>query len=404
VLRRLVRASTIVLAATLGACASPPVAGPAVEHGACVPGEHEVAFFEHASFEGRCALLTVGDHVRPQELGLGNDTVSSVRVGAAVRLLACTDRAFGGSCTYLSGAVPSLDVVPLGNDALSSARVEKDPIGCVPQAQQIALYTEREFGGDCYVLGIGDYALPNATGLANDTVSSIRVGPGAQALVCQDGEWGEPCEQLSTDAGDLGPHRIGDNALSSARVLPPGGCVVRGADSRHAPHAPLVAQRCARSYQRILDLLATDSPVTLPIVISFTRLERFTAEVRGRELLIDEERWAPSDLGVLEHELTHVVTRYANTPEWLTEGVADFVRATLDESNGWEGVGCKGAETYEAGYQCAATLLRFAEQSATGAVRRLNQRLRTVPFDGTIDGRPVDALWRECQASLCAGR
>ena len=365
----------------------------------CEPQPDEVVLFEDADHGGRCSALSIGDYVFPEQTGLDNDSASSIRVGDRVRALLCSDRAFGGECSYVDASSPQL----ASNDTLSSIRVERRPPTCSPHTGQVAVYADTGFAGACSVLGIGDFSHSRDLGIENDTISSLRVGPHTQMLVCRDDDWGGPCDRVTRDLADLGGTRTGNDAISSIRVLPGGSdCIVRGADARMAPHAPALEAACARAYPRIVDVLATNAIYEPPLVISFTSLASFTGEARGRDVFIDETRWNPADLAIVDHELTHIVTLYPDAPGWLSEGVADYVRATLD---GWDDYHCRRGETYRTGYGCAAALLRYAERVKPGSVRALHAYLRTESFDDKIAERDVETLWRDCvEDGMCAPR
>jgi|GEM_PF-1358528 len=89
---------------------------------------------------------------------------------------------------------------------------------CQPGAQQIAIYIFSNFGGQCVIRNTGVYSTVEALGLPNDTISSIRVGPGAQVQVCEHVGLAGACTGLAADAADLSAHPIGDNQISSFRV------------------------------------------------------------------------------------------------------------------------------------------------------------------------------------------
>lgn len=347
-----------------------------------------MALFQHAEMRGLCAILRPGEYATAEAMDIDDDAVSSVEVGTNVRLLACTDRAFAGSCEYLE-TTGALDGTLLGNDALSSARIEKRPVGCTPGEGQIALFERANFEGRCSVLGVGDFASSHALGIANDSASSVRVGPNTQALLCGDDAFGEPCAPARGDIAALADN----DSVSSVRVLPDrGACIVRGA-SAGVPVADIEAY-CATSYRRVLDLLATDPVFEGPLVITFAHLATFTGEARGRDLFIDERLWKPSDLGMIDHELAHVVTMYPSAPSWITEGVADYVRGKLTG----EIMQCRAGETFADGYGCGATLLSFIEKKRPGAIKRLHAQLREQPFDKAIAGRDVESWWTACLA------
>lgn len=402
----------VVISLTACGCASTPtirhspqVSTPHVSIG-CVPQRHEASLFMHDGFGGQCVTLGLGDYQFPERTGLPNDSVSSILVGDGSRVLVCRERAFGGACAYFEGPIAELGATSIGNDMLSSLRVERRPDSCIPGPNQIALYSQAAFIGDCSVLGIGDYLDSSEIGIGNDSVSSVRLGSGVQAMLCRHDGFGEPCERAEQDISHLRDHRLGDDAISSVRIVRAGSdCIVRGADERFTPHTMTIEAICAHNYPRIIQLLATDSLFSPPYVISFTRLARYTGEARGRDVYIDEVRWHFSDLGMIDHELTHIVTMYPSAPSWITEGVADYVRAELGGPTGWDDYHCRGNETYRSGYGCAAALFRFAEHRSPGAIRELHARLRTQSFDGYIADSDVDSLWTECLSSgYCAAR
>lgn len=91
---------------------------------------------------------------------------------------------------------------------------------CRPGQGQVALYTFANFGGRCVVQSTGVYSTVPSLGLPNDTISSIRLGLGAQVRVCEHHELGGGCTDLTADAADLSAHAIGDDAVSSYQVTP----------------------------------------------------------------------------------------------------------------------------------------------------------------------------------------
>lgn len=51
---------------------------------ACTPGPNQVAFYEHPNFQGKCAVLGVGRYKNAEEIGIANDSISSVKLGSGV--------------------------------------------------------------------------------------------------------------------------------------------------------------------------------------------------------------------------------------------------------------------------------------------------------------------------------
>lgn len=92
------------------------------------------------------------------------------------------------------------------------------PGNCLPGAAQIAVFIFPNFGGQCALRNTGVYSTVVTLGLPNDTISSIRVGPGAKVRVCEHVDLGGLCTDLTASAAQLSAHPIGDNQVSSFAV------------------------------------------------------------------------------------------------------------------------------------------------------------------------------------------
>jgi len=88
-------------------------------------------------------------------------------------------------------------------------------------------------------------------------------------------------------------------------------------------------------FPEITALLCTDDyevPAEIRLVI--VKEARVPAYTSGATSTINGQ-WItahPDDLGMVVHELVHVVQHYPgrrNTPGWLTEGIADYIRCRL---------------------------------------------------------------------------
>jgi len=89
---------------------------------------------------------------------------------------------------------------------------------CSPSSNQVSLYVDGNYGGQCITKDIGEYPNPGSIGLPNDAISSIRVGSNVKATLCQDDGFNGTCEVFTGDDGNLGDNSIGDNQVSSAKV------------------------------------------------------------------------------------------------------------------------------------------------------------------------------------------
>lgn len=138
------------------------------------------------------------------------------------RLVYCSYR--GGSSDIYTKKIDNTDERNLTNTSVYS---EWDPSwarraggGCIPTADQVALFVDANYGGQCVVKGIGNYPNPAAIGLPNDSISSIKVGSNVQATLCEHDNYGGVCETFTGDDPYLGDNTIGDNRVSSVKVEP----------------------------------------------------------------------------------------------------------------------------------------------------------------------------------------
>jgi hypothetical protein len=115
----------------------------------------------------------------------------------------------------------------------------------------------------------------------------------------------------------------------------------------------------------------------------------------------------------LIHELTHVNEQYKDCPEWLNEGIADYIRHKYFErdiepklpSIEAYGIGAKDMdrfrkEGYLAGYTIAGNFLFWMElKKDSGLITALSSALRDGAYSPDLFikrcGAPLSALWRE---------
>jgi hypothetical protein len=141
------------------------------------PYPNEVIVYRDPNFRGSCAALTPGFYPHAANLLVGNDAISSIKVGSAVRARAFKNPVYGGAWNAyapgtLSGGLGSF------NDTISSMRIEPanrrqtcDDL----QEGEIALFENEAGQGDCVVLsGDDSYPIAESMGIENDSISSIR--------------------------------------------------------------------------------------------------------------------------------------------------------------------------------------------------------------------------------------
>lgn len=116
----------------------------------------------------------------------------------------------------------------------------------------------------------------------------------------------------------------------------------------------------------------------------------------------------PEDIDVVTHELMHVVQGYGynGVPVWVTEGIADYVRATEGINNDaakWTMPELKPEHTYTASYRITARFFVWITQHYDKKfVQKLDAAAREKKYsvdtwkDGT--GKNLDELWAEYTA------
>jgi hypothetical protein len=153
---------------------------------------------------------TIGFTGRSQEVGLGswdlsqltlaNDSVSSVRVPAGLRVTLYQDVNFRGTHVSYTSDTSTLGTF---NKQTSSVLVEK----------VASFYTDVNYGGTAVHLGVGRYDL-SKIGLPNDTVSSIKVPHGLLVTLYQDVGFAGDYRNYFEDTPSLVPSNFNDKASS----------------------------------------------------------------------------------------------------------------------------------------------------------------------------------------------
>lgn len=116
----------------------------------------------------------------------------------------------------------------------------------------------------------------------------------------------------------------------------------------------------------------------------------------------------PGDIDVVTHEAMHVVQAYPEyNPGWLTEGIADYVRATMGVDNpgaNWTLPEYNEKQSYKNAYRITARFLIWLEKHKNkDMVVKLDKAMRTNTYKDSIwkelTGKTVDELWSEYGAN-----
>ena len=207
----------------------------------CDPNDDEVAFFQHGNYGGACSVLGIGTYMNSEKMRMKNDSVSSFVVGKNVQVMVCNhaSNVIKGTgwfsdphkCQTFKSSMKSLSDSRVGNDTISSAKIVLKQTGgdvhaagpCYPgdNSDAVAVYQHPNFGGDCRTMRIGTYENSKVMNFKNDSISSIEFGQNSRVkiTVCQDSNFKGRCEEFRGTDINLYDNRIGDNSITSIKVV-----------------------------------------------------------------------------------------------------------------------------------------------------------------------------------------
>jgi hypothetical protein len=159
---------------------------------------------------------------------------------------------------------------------------------------------------------------------------------------------------------------------------------------------------CEKWYPTISELLSgKDFTPPREVRLVFKDEKKGIAYTTGATITIvaDWIRKHPDDLGMVIHELTHVVQSYKKGVGWITEGIADYVRNFKYEPK-LNPPKISPKASYKDGYKTAATFLAWIERKKDKEIlRKLNGLMRTGGYRDELfkewTGSDLDALWKE---------
>lgn len=160
-----------------------------------------------------------------------------------------------------------------------------------------------------------------------------------------------------------------------------------------------------QQYPKLIARYNSESPkaVTFFIDPSYTGIaEAYGSRVRFNPAWFLKN---PEDLDVVTHETMHLVQGYGynGVPFWVTEGIADYVRATEgfnNEKAGWSMPDLTPTHKYENAYRITARFFVWITQHYDkDFVKKLDDVARKQTYSNTtwkvLTGKTVDELWQE---------
>jgi len=136
-----------------------------------LPQESVPVAYEHNAYTGRSQVLTAGRHDLDQ-LSIGNDVISSVKVPTGWKVTLYRDHHFQGDTKVLT---TDANALPDFNDMTSSIVVEAVPVA----------YEHNAYTGRSQVLTAGRHDLDQLS-IGNDVISSVKVPTGWKVTLYRD--------------------------------------------------------------------------------------------------------------------------------------------------------------------------------------------------------------------------
>ncbi len=179
------------------------------------------------------------------------------------------------------------------------------------------------------------------------------------------------------------------------------------------PVAGQLAAHFYECYPKLLKRLENpDKRAPREVRIVFETRMRVPAYARGNEVTVSVPwlKQNPGDIGMLTHELTHVVQGYPKgDPGWFTEGLADYTRLLYGpkEQPDWSlPEKLTEKQSYKDSYRTTARFFQWLDEKHPGAIDKMHHKMQTGEFkveDFQVEtGKTVDELWTECVAELNA--
>lgn len=158
----------------------------------------QVTLYQDSDYRGTSRSFGVG---RYNYTGISNDSLSSIRVPAGLKVILFEHGNFGGNRCVLVQDTPNMAGA---NDKISSFVVEE--LG----TPQVIIYSDSDYRGWSVELPVGSYS---GLGIGNDRLSSIIVPAGYRVTLYEDGPFKGRSLELNSSRANLGD--FNDRATSA---------------------------------------------------------------------------------------------------------------------------------------------------------------------------------------------
>ena len=192
---------------------------PAAVDAACVPVAKEVVVFLDEGYAGKCAKLKIGTYPTAALFKMPDNSITSFKVGSAVRVVLFQNKDFGGFSAAYANNISNLGYEPIGNDTVSSIRVEMRPsTGCSVRGNEIAVFEDENFEGECIIHNVGNFSNALEIGLPDNFISSVKVGNLLRLVLYRNGGFTGITDIYNANDNALFYDTIGNDTVSSMRV------------------------------------------------------------------------------------------------------------------------------------------------------------------------------------------
>lgn len=178
--------------------------------------------------------------------------------------------------------------------------------------------------------------------------------------------------------------------------------------------APVAGQLTTLFYQCYPALLKRfdnpNKPAFRHVRVVFDPMLKIPAAASGDKIVVSVDwlRQHPEDIGMLTHELTHIVQAYTGRgPGWFTEGLADYTRLIYGpkEQPGWKLPDrLTDRQSYRDSYRVTGRFLQWLDKNYAGSVDKLHRIRQTGTLTNAsfkeVTGIELEALWTECVQEL----
>ncbi len=193
-------------------------------------GQRGVTLYSDADFGGNSETIT-GDVAELSRTRIGNDRLSSLRVDRGCRAILYSDSGFRGRSMEVTYDIPSLNGTAVGNDSVSSIRVEcgqrfgnnppaaRQPIrqSGGPDYSGVTIFWRTDFHGRSHFFH-EDHPNLGQTAFGNNQASSIILDSGCQVTLYAAINFQGRSVTLNANERHLSRTSVGDNAVNSLRV------------------------------------------------------------------------------------------------------------------------------------------------------------------------------------------